>query len=92
MTSNKLRKISLNLVKLLLVIIILSVSFIIKINPAYANNNSFASGTLILTPKGNISVDNISRGDRVIGYNFDNHQQVINTVKNIKKKLPLAIT
>lgn len=76
---------SINSVKLLSVIVVSLVTFCLNTNPAHANNNSFASGTLILTPNGNVPIENICLGDRIIGYNFDNHQQVINTIKTIKK-------
>ena len=58
---------------------------------AYAEGNSFAPGTLILTPKGNVPIENLHSGDRVIGYNFSTHQTEVNKIKETKKSHLLAI-
>ena len=57
-----------------------------NINPAYAERNGLASGTLILTPKGNIPIEELHPGDRVIGYNFSAHQTEINILSEIRPK------
>ena len=50
---------------LLNTITLLLVCFI-NINSAYAENNSFAPGTLILTSNGNIPIEELHSGDRTV--------------------------
>ena len=69
---------------LLNTITLLLVCFI-NINSAYAENNSFAPGTLILTSNGNIPIEELHSGDRVVGYNFETHQEEINHVQDIRE-------
>ena len=80
-----------NQIKFLLInIIIFVVVCCININPAYAENNSFAPETLILTPNGNIPIEDLHSGDRVIGYNFETHQEEIHHVKDIQPSSSLS--
>lgn len=57
---------------------------------AYAEGNSFAPGTLILTPKGNVPIEDLHSGDRVVGYNFSTHQTEVNKIEEIKIKSSLS--
>ena len=62
------------------------------INPALANNipAGFGAGTKIATPEGNVAVEKLKKGDRLIGYNFETHRERENTVKEIKTKQALS--
>ncbi len=75
------------LTKLLLIFLL---AYCFKMNPAYATGNSLDSGTLILTPKGNVAIEDLHSGDRVIGYNFSTHQTELNTISEIKQDSSLS--
>ena len=64
------------------IIILITVCFY-NIYPAYAQNNSLALGTLIVTSNGNIAIEKLHSGDRIVGYNFATHQQQTNHIKEI---------
>ena len=51
------------LTKLLLIVLL---AYCFKMNPAYATGNSLDSGTLILTPNGNVEIEDLHSGDRLI--------------------------
>lgn len=61
-----------------------------NINPAYAEGNSLAQGTLILTPDDYVSIEELHSGDRVVGYNFYTHQEEVNVISEIQSKTSLS--
>jgi len=70
--------------------IIISLVIFIAINllivdSAFANNipAGFGAGTKIATPTGEVAVENLRKGDRVIGYNFETNRERENVVKEI---------
>lgn len=75
---------------LLINIIALFLVSCLNIHSAYAENNSFAPGTLILTPNGNVPIEELHSGDRVIGYDFETHQEEIRHVKDIRENSSLS--
>ena len=62
------------------------------INPVSANNipAGFGAGTMIATPSGDVVVEKLQIGDRIIGYNFEIHRDQENTVKEIKQHFSLS--
>lgn len=46
------------------------------VDPANAKSitGSFGAGTMIATPDGNVVIENLQPGDRVIDYSFKTHQ------------------
>ncbi len=64
--------------------------YCLNIYPVYAASNSLASETLILTPNGNIPIEELHSGDLVIGYNFETHQEEIHHVKDIRQSRSLS--
>ena len=86
-----------NIFKKLIEIAVISVVFIaisnsLIINSVLANNipAGFGAGTKISTPTGNIAVENLKIGDRVIGYNFKTHQSKENIVSKVSHKSSLS--
>lgn len=78
-------------IKFLIINIIVIVVFCcLNASSVYAGNNSLARGTLIATPNGNIPIEELHSGDRVIGYNFETHQEEINHVKDIQQSSSLG--
>ena len=67
-------------------------SILLFINPADAKNitGGFGAGTSIATPNGDIPVEELKVGDRVIGYNFKTHHTEENTVREIRQKSSLS--
>ena len=67
-------------------------SILLLINPADAKNltGGFGAGTTIATSKGDIPVEELKEGDRIIGYNFETHHTEENTVQEIKQKSSLS--
>ena len=57
----------------------------LNINSAYAEGNNVAPGTLILTPNGNVAIEELQSGDLVIGYDFSAHKKITNTINTIDK-------
>ncbi len=62
------------------------------INSANAKNitGGFGTGTMITTPDGNMTIEDLQPGDRIIGYNFKAHQNEENIVEQIKRKSSLS--
>ena len=62
------------------------------ITDLYAENmtGGFAAGTKIATTNGDVAVENLKVGDRVISYNFETHHRAENTVKKIESKSSLS--
>ncbi len=62
------------------------------VDPANAKSitGSFGAGTMIATPDGNVVIEDLQLGDRVIGYNFKTHQNEENIVEQIKQKSSLS--
>ena len=67
-------------------------SLLLFINPADAKNitGGFGAGTTIATPKGDIPVEELKEGDRIIGYNFETHHTEENIVRKINQKTSLS--
>lgn len=67
-------------------------SILLFINPANAKNltGGFGAGTKIATPKGDIPVEELKVGDRIIGYSFQTHHTEENTIKEINQKSSLS--
>lgn len=78
------------LAKFLLISIIVFLAYLFNTDSAYAEGNNLAPGTLILTPKGNVPIETLHSGDRVVGYNFSTHQEEINTIKSTQLKSSLS--
>ena len=81
------------LIKLLVISLsILLFSILLFINPADAKNltSGFGAGTTIATPKGDIPVEELKVGDRIIGYNFETHHTEENIIKEINQKPSLS--
>ena len=62
------------------------------IDSVYAVNatGGFAAGTMISTANGDVPVEELQSGDRVIGYNFTTHQTEENVVEAIEHKTSLS--
>lgn len=75
------------LIKLLVISTAIIYIFLIS-QPAYAKNITagFGAETLISTPKGDVPVENLRIGDRVIGYNFATHHVEENIVTKINHR------
>ena len=81
------------LTRLLVVNVVIYLAFAFStINPAYATNiiSGFTAGTVIATPDGDVPVEELQPGDRVIGYNFETHRSAENTVRKIRQKSSLS--
>ena len=81
------------LIKLLVISLnIFLFSILLFINPADAKGltGGFGAGTRIATPKGDIPVEELKVGDRIIGYNFETHHTEENTVRKIRQKSSLS--
>ena len=79
--------------KLLIVGIVVCLAFaFLTIDPAYARNmtSGFAAGTVITTSDGDVPVEELQPGDRVLGYNFEIHHSVENVVREIKQKTSIS--
>ncbi|MEL7418628.1 MAG: Hint domain-containing protein [Cyanobacteria bacterium J06555_3] len=65
---------------------------VLVVAPVFANNIAagFGAGTMISTPDGDVAVENLAKGDRVIGYNFETHHQQENIVKEINQYSSLS--
>ena len=72
-------------------IVFIASNFLI-INPVLAKDihAGFSAGTMITTPTGEVAIENLEKGDRVIGYNFDTHDREENIVSEIKHKSSLS--
>ncbi|MDJ0574137.1 MAG: Hint domain-containing protein [Xenococcaceae cyanobacterium MO_234.B1] len=71
--------------------ITLSFSLVISflaVEPAYSRGGGgggcFSRGTLILTPEGSKTIEQLHSGDRVINYNFSTHHQDLGTIRKIE--------
>ena len=80
------------LIRLIFICLIIAVIFVSLPISVLANNipAGFVAGTKIATPNGNVSIENLEKGDRVIGYNFETHRRIENTVKEIKQHSSLG--
>ena len=77
----------------------IAVSFLICItscflitDPAFAKDIAagFGAGSTITTPTGKIAVENLSKGDRVLGLNSETYRQEANIIKQIDRKSVLS--
>ena len=50
----------------------------------------FGVGSTIATPTGEVAIENLVKGDRVLGYNFETHRQEENLVKKIEQQTSLS--
>lgn len=71
---------------------ILLVSLLLKGDPVLTANvtGGLAAGTMISTSDGDVPVEELQTGDRIIGYNFATHQTEENIVEAIEQKTSLS--
>ncbi|MEL7010758.1 MAG: hypothetical protein AAFY50_03785 [Cyanobacteria bacterium J06648_1] len=71
---------------------VLIVFSVLIVAPVFASDIAagFGAGTIISTPDGDVAVENLAEGDRVIGYNFETHHQQENIVKEINQYSSLS--
>ena len=57
-------------------------------NSAWAANygGGFGIGTMILTSNGNVAIEELQSGDRIIGYNFNTQQIEENIIERVEPK------
>ena len=77
------------LISLLTVFLFLTFSITDRAN-AINITGGFAAGTKIATTNGDVTVENLQVGERVISYNFEIHHRAENTVKKIETKSSLS--
>ncbi|MEL6579376.1 MAG: hypothetical protein AAFQ14_06470 [Cyanobacteria bacterium J06621_12] len=70
----------------------LTIFNVLIVAPVFAKDIApgFAAETMISTPQGDITVENLVKGDRIIGYNFETHQFEENIISEIKSKSSLS--
>lgn len=81
------------LTRLLTVSVVVYLTFtFLTIYPAYARNiaSGFTTDTVIATPNGDVPVEKLQPGDRVLGYNFETHHSAENTVEEIRQKSSIS--
>jgi Hint domain len=78
-----------NLFKLLFIGLIFLLSSFLTTDLAYARGGGggggcFATGTSILTVRGNLPIEQLHKGDRIISYNFRSNQTEVSKIGDIQ--------
>jgi uncharacterized membrane protein YgcG len=82
--SNKVTVLSKRLKAVVRLCLIVCLSWLAMTAPVYARGGCFASGTHILTPNGDRTIEQLHAGDHVIGLNLESQQQAVETIEDIQ--------